>query len=65
MTPITPPASPSFEQVLMLVRQLPDRDKLMLSRELEFERDQHGDLLRYLSLILVDCLTLTLSKSLA
>jgi hypothetical protein len=32
-----PPLSPNLEQILMLVRQLPDGDKLRLSRELEKE----------------------------
>jgi hypothetical protein len=37
MIPLTPPLSPNLEQILMLVRQLPDGDKLRLSRELEKE----------------------------
>jgi hypothetical protein len=37
MIPFTPPLSPNLEQTLILVRQLPDGDKLRLSRKLEKE----------------------------
>ncbi len=52
-----PPLSPNLEQILMLVRQLPDGDKLRLSRELEKEA-RNSILSRLLSSFQTDELSL-------
>ncbi len=57
MIPLTPPLSPNLEQILMLVRQLPDGDKLRLSRELEKEA-RNSTLSRLLSSFQTDELSL-------